>query len=878
MPELPKVYDPKKVENKWYKYWLDKKYFHAVIDEKSKPFTVVIPPPNVTGTLHVGHALNNTLQDIVVRKKRMEGFVTLWLPGTDHAGIATQNVVEKELAKVGVSRHDIGRKDFTDKVWQWREKYGNIIIDQLKSLGASCDWDRERFTMDEAYSKAVREVFVHLYRNDLIYRGYYIINWCSRCHTALSDIEVEHLELKGNLWYIKYPIKDESSHITVATTRPETMLGDTAVAVNPNDKRYKKLIGKSVILPLMDREIPIIADKAVDPSFGTGAVKVTPAHDPNDFDIGKRHGLEEINIFNDDAKVNENGGKYDGQDRYQAREAVVADLEKLSLLEKTTEHLHAVGHCYRCDTVIEPRLSLQWFVKMQPLAGPAMVAVEKRKIEFVPKKWTKIYFDWMENIKDWCISRQIWWGHQIPVWYCQNCEEMIVDTITPSKCPTCKSSELIQEEDVLDTWFSSALWPFATLGWPEKTVDLRYFYPTSLLSTSFDILYFWVARMIMMGIHFMDNIPFDKVYIHALIRDAHGKKMSKSRGNVIDPMTIIDKFGTDALRFTLASLAVPGRDVFLSQERIEGYRNFANKIWNVGRFILSNVADIKEKMSYKKADLELADIWILSRCNDLIKEVDKYSNNYDFSKAAKSIYNFIWSELADWYLELSKQRLYEKDKKAKKTVQAVLLEVFDRTLKMLHPYMPFITEEIWQMLPGTSESIVVADYPKCDDKKINKESEKEMQLIMDVVVAVRSIRSELKIAPARRIKVILSSGYSNYLNILRRHKDYLISLAKIDELLIEKNAKRPDYSAIAVEHGIDVFIPLEGLVDAVEELKRIKKELVSVELELEGIRKKLKNKEFVSKAPQHIVSKEKDKEGSLLAKLEKLEEQQRIFG
>ncbi len=867
---MEKIYNPKKVENKWYEYWENNRLFHGEIDPKKKPYSIVIPPPNVTGNLHMGHALNNTIQDIIIRKKRMEGFATSWIPGTDHAGIATQNVVEKSLAKEGKTRHDLGREKFVEKVWEWKEKYGDIIINQLKALGCSCDWDRQRFTMDEGYSKAVKEVFVRLYDDGLIYRDNYIINWCPKDRTALSDIEVEHHDVEGNFWYIKYPFKDEEGYVEVATTRPETMLGDTAVAVNPTDKRFKDMIGKTVILPLLNREIPIIADDFVDPEFGTGAVKVTPAHDPNDFEIGKRHDLEQINIFTPDAKINENGGPYAGMERLAGRKKVVEDLEKQDLLIKVERHMHSVGHCYRCDEVVEPRLSLQWFVKMKPLAKIGIETVKKGNVKFTPERWLKLYYDWMENIRDWVISRQIWWGHQIPVFYCDECDETVVAIEAPKACECCGGA-MHQDEDVLDTWFSSALWPFVTLGWPEKTEDLQFFYPTSLLSTGFDILYFWVARMIVMGEYLMKDKPFDEVYIHALIRDAEGRKMSKSRGNIIDPLVMIDKYGTDALRFTMASLAVPGRDVFLSEERIEGYRNFTNKIWNMSRFVLEGLE--KDSLQSSDIDYELADKWILSRLNNLILELDKQYKVYDFSKASKALYEFFWSEFADWYIELAKPRFYGDDKKGKSTVNKVLTEVLDKALRLLHPFMPFLSEEIWQQLGEKQESIMVATYPESKKEKIDAASEEKMISVMQITSAIRGVRSELRINPGAKIKAVIKPKNKAISELLTENAGYINLLAKLEDTTIDTKAKRPAASAAAITDIAEVYMPLEGFLDIDAETARLEKQIAKIEKELTSSEAKLANKSFVENAPENIVSKEKDKNKALVEKKIKINEQ-----
>lgn len=876
---MDKVYDPIKVEKKWYEYWEKNRFFHGEVDKNKKPYSIVIPPPNVTGNLHMGHALNNTLQDIVVRKKRMEGYAASWIPGTDHAGIATQAVVEQQLKKEGISRHDLGRDKFIERVWEWKEKYGDIIINQLKALGCSCDWQRQRFTMDEGYSEAVKEVFIRLYDEGLIYRDNYIINWCPWDHTAISDIEVEHQDIEGSLWFIKYPVKGGNDYIEVATTRPETMLGDTAIAVNSKDKRFSKFIGKTAILPLLNREIPILADDFVDPKFGTGAVKVTPAHDPNDFEIGKRHDLEQINIFTIDAKINENGGSYRGMERFEAREKIVQDLDKQGLLGKVEKHVHSVGHCYRCDTVVEPRLSLQWFVSMKALAKQAIKTVKEGNIKFTPKRWLKLYYDWMENIRDWVISRQIWWGHRLPVFYCQQMKNekckmkkgIIVQVEKPGECPHCKSTNIRQDEDVLDTWFSSALWPFVTLGWPDKTEDLDYFYPTSLLSTGFDILYFWVARMIMMGEHFTGKVPFHEVYIHALIRDAEGRKMSKSRGNIIDPLVMIKKYGTDALRFTMASVAVPGRDVFLSEERIQGYRNFANKLWNASRFILSGMDE--SLLEVEVTELELADKWILSRLNSLIIETEKYHREFDFSKVAKAYYDFFWSEFADWYIEISKKRFYSDEKVAKATVAQVLLQVLETSLKLMHPLMPFITEEIWQQLPENGKSIMIASFPAAKKSAINKQAEEQMEIVMQVTTAIRGIRSELKINPGVRLKAVFRPKNKTIAEITSRNNNYISLLGKLDELVVDQDAKRPSQAATAVTSSGELYLPLAGLLNIDAESARLKKQLDQLISELANTEKKLANKAFVGKAPEEVVQKVKDKNQMLIDKKNKIEEQ-----
>jgi len=894
MNVLSKVYDPKEVEPKWYSFWLAQNYFHAVIDKKKEPFTIVIPPPNVTGSLHMGHALNNTLQDVIIRKKRMEGHVTLWLPGTDHAGIATQNVVEKQLATEGLTRQDLGREKFIEQTWQWKEKYGNTIINQLKRLGCSCDWYRERFTMDEGYSRAVKTVFVSLYKDGLIYKGHRIINWCPRCLTALSDIEVEHEDQEGHLWYIKYPFKDSNEYLTIATTRPETLLGDTAVAVNPDDPRYKKYLGRTLILPSVGREIPVIADEHVDPKFGTGAVKVTPAHDPNDFEIGERHDLEQVNIFTPDAKINTEGGEYMGMDRYGCREAIVMDLEDANLMEKIEAHSHAVGHCYRCHTVVEPYLSEQWFVKMQQLAEPAVEAVEKGKVKFVPKRWERVYFDWMANIKDWCISRQIWWGHQIPAWYC-DCGETLVELEKPDKCARCGSSDLTQDSDVLDTWFSSALWPFATLGWPEDSADLQYFYPTSVLSTARDIIYLWVARMIMMGLKFCRDVPYHSVIIHPTVLTIEGKRMSKSLGTGVDPLELIEKYGTDATRFGL-TIQAQAQDMRFSEEKLEMSRNFANKIWNASRFVLMNLEGY-QKIS--DPEYTLADRWILSRLSKTIDDVNKVIDRYDFSSSSRLLYDFFWSEFCDWYVEFCKPRLYsgqppatssQENKESNEskhalhsslltphsprlTAQNVLVTVLDNVLRLLHPFMPFITEEIRQQLPVEGESIVVAEWPKSDRSLINNEAELKVELLQRIIVSLRTIRSELRIAPSTKIGAVLRVSREEDMETIENHKDHIENLAGVSALSYGRDIARPKNSALAIETGVEIFVPLEGLVDIAQEKERLEKEIKFVCSDLRKVEAKLSKQDFLNKAPQEIIEKEKEKLQRLLQEEKKLRHQ-----
>jgi len=865
---LSKAFEPHEAEARWYQYWLDQDYFRAEESSTREQFSIVIPPPNVTGMLHMGHALNNTLQDIMIRLRRMQGYNTLWMPGTDHAGIATQNVVEQELAKKGMTRHDLGREKFVEKVWEWKEKYGGVITNQLKRLGCSCDWSRERFTMDEGLSKAVREVFVRLYHDKLIYQGDYIVNWCPRCHTAISDLEVEFKEEKSWLWNIRYPYAEGKGEIVVATTRPETMLGDTAVAVNPNDKRYKDIIGKQVILPLVNKKIPIIADDYVTMDFGSGAVKITPACDAADFAMAERHHLEIIKIMDGNAVINENGGVYQGQDRYEARKNVIRDLEKGGYLVSTEPYVHNIGQCYRCKTDIEPFVSKQWFVKVTPLAKTAMSAVVKGKTLLVPKMWEGTYFDWLNNIRDWCISRQIWWGHRIPVWYC-DCGEIIVSSEDPDKCPKCEGSALRQEEDVLDTWFSSALWPFSTLGWPDKTKDLKTFYPTSLLITGFDILFFWVARMMMMGLYTMKDVPFRHVYLHALVRDEHGDKMSKSKGNIIDPLEMIDKFGTDAFRFTLTAFTAQGRDIRMSEERIEGYRNFVNKIWNATRFALMNLEDYPVTSAEpKKKDCSLCDRWILDRLNKTVTDVTKQLDEYRFNEAAGTLYHFIWHELCDWYLELIKPVLYGQDKPEERyAAQHTLITVFKTTVKLLHPIMPFVTEEIWQKLAKDGTSVMVSPFPKPDEGLDDPEAAKQMQLVMDVISSIRNIRGEMNILPARKVNVLISAPDAGTIDLLKRSAEYVLTLAKVGSLSIEGKVEEPKGVATGVAGSVKVFVYLEGMVDIEGEKVRLEKEILKLTKEFNGVSRKLANSDFRTKAAEAVIRKEEIKFQELSGKL-----------
>lgn len=898
MSQLPKTYNPKEAEEKWYPYWEQHYLFHAKANPDKKPYTIVIPPPNITGILTMGHVLNNTIQDVFVRWRRMQGYETLWMPGTDHAGIATQNVVEKSLLKEGKTRHDLGREKFLEVVWKWKEQYGSTIIKQLKKLGTSCDWERERFTMDEGLSEAVQEVFIRLFNKGLIYKGKYIINWCPKDHTAISDDEVNHIEQQGHLWYIKYPIVGTNDFAVVATTRPETMLGDTAVAVNPNDERYKHLAGKHVTLPLTDRTIPIIVDDFVDPSFGTGMVKVTPAHDPNDYWIGQRHNLQHINIFDISANLNENTPiKYQKKDRFEARREVVKDLESLGLLLKIEPHINAVGRCYRCDTIIEPYLSDQWFVKMKPLAEPALKVVMDGTIKFHPDRWVKVYEHWMTNIRDWCISRQLWWGHRIPVWYCtcDGCDYMTASKTEPKeKCPKCGCKQFRQDEDVLDTWASSWLWPFSTLGWHKDNPDLRYFYPTDTLVTGPDIIFFWVARMIMAGIEFAkdillpdgslrkenkDIVPFHDVYFTSIIRDAQGRKMSKSLGNSPDPLDVIAEYGADALRFTVLYLAPLGQDVLYSNEKCELGRNFANKIWNAGRFLQMNAEqlnnlEIRNPKSEIESHLDLADRWILSRLNSTILELNKALENFYINDATKILYDFIWHDYCDWYVEMVKTRLYgaEPDD-IKKVVLNRAIFIYEQALKLLHPFMPFVTEEIWQNLAERKdgESIMTSPFPSAAEKWIDRETEADGLFMQNVVNAVRTIRGELDVPPSKEIYLILNFHNAEKEKHLQKYESYLRRLTKTKEVTLLRDSQKPRHSASAVIDNVEIYIPLEGLINLDTERERIQKEIDRVRGLYASTEKKLSNESFVSKAPKEVVDHERNKLDSFKLTLQKLE-------
>ena len=874
---LDKSYDPHQVEEKWYRYWEKRGYFRADEESERKAYSIVIPPPNVTGVLHIGHALNNTLQDILIRFKRMDGYNALWMPGTDHAGIATQNVVEKQLLEEGLDRHTLGREKFIERVWKWKEQSGGTIIGQLKKLGASCDWSRERFTMDEGLSKAVKEVFVRLYQEGLIYRSHYIINWCPRCQTALSDLEVEHQEVLGKLYHLKYPFKENDRFVIVATTRPETMLGDTAVAANPEDERYQAVIGKKVILPVVNREIPVIADPYVDIEFGTGCLKITPAHDFNDFEIGLKHGLEQIKVIDEAGRMNENAGPYQGMDRFECREKMVGDFERDGILIKIEDYRHVVGHCYRCKTVVEPNLSLQWFVKTKPLAKPAIEAVREGRTRIIPEVWEKTYFEWMENIRDWCISRQIWWGHRIPAWYCENCGQVIVAKETPTSCPKCGSDRLTPETDVLDTWFSSALWPFSTMGWPKETKLLKRFYPTSVLVTGFDILFFWVARMMMMGLKFMGDVPFRDVYIHGLVRDERGEKYSKTRGNVVDPLDLIDRYGADALRFTLAALTMPGSDLKLSESRTEGYRHFANKIWNASRFVLMNLEEFNANEMTEEVSPEafsLPDRWIRGRLDQVIREVRRSLEEYKFNEACHVLYQFIWHEFCDWYLELSKLYLYKEGSKEKQNLtKLTLLEVLDATLRLLHPFMPFITEEIWQQLPRQREkpSIMIAEFPEPDGGYEDEAVASEMGLIIEVTNALRNIRGEMNLPPGEQITVLFRTKNEAVERKLQENQSFIRSLALVKEFEFGRDVEKPVYSAFVVVRDVEIFVPMERS-RMEEEAKRLEKEIVKIEKESAFVVKKLANEQFIAKAPPEVVEEVKEKASEFRGRREKLEE------
>ena len=865
MRELPKVYDPKQVEKKIYDMWLGGNYFHAERDPEKKPFTIVIPPPNVTGQLHLGHAFDETIQDVLIRYKRMDGYSTLWLPGYDHAGIATQIKVEEKLRGEGKTRFDLGRDKFLDEVWAWKNKYGDRIVEQLKTLGSSCDWERQRFTMDDTCARAVRETFVDLYQKKLIYKGKRIINWCPKCTTALSDAEVEYVDKPGHLWHVRYPLSDGSGDLIIATTRPETMLGDTGVAVNPNDERYTDIVGKTCILPLVGREIPIVADDYVEMDFGTGCVKMTPCHDPNDFEVAQRHDLDYILILDDDAKII-NGGKYNGMDRYEARKAIVADLEAEGYLVKVEDYAHSVGTCYRCHSDVEPISSEQWFVKMAPLAKEAIRVVEDGEVKFVPERFSKTYLNWMYNVRDWCISRQLWWGHRIPAYYCDDCGEVIVAKEAPTTCPKCGSTHLHQDEDTLDTWFSSALWPFSTLGWPDKTPELEYFYPTNTLVTGYDIIFFWVARMIFSGLEHTGKIPFDTVLFHGLVRDAQGRKMSKSLGNGIDPLEIIDQYGADALRFTLATGNTPGNDMRFSDEKVIASRNFANKIWNASRFVLMNLKDEQMDLALPLDKLAIEDKWVLSKFNKLVREVTDNLEKFELGIAVSKLYDFIWDVFCDWYVELVKSRLWEDGAEAE-VARQVLVYVLSNTLKLLHPFMPFITEEIWQALPHEGESIMVSQWPVYDEKLDFAAEEREFEKVMDAIKAVRTRRSEMNVPPSKKATLYIETASQA---IFEQSTAFLTRLAWADQIVMGSPEDLKGCVQVITDSA-KVYMPLSQLVDRDKEIARLTKEKQACEKDISFLEGKLNNPGFVSKAPEKVVNDQKaklEKAKELLSKIE----------
>ncbi|EFI33787.1 valyl-tRNA synthetase [Desulfonatronospira thiodismutans ASO3-1] len=872
MPEsLPKGFEPRDVEKKWIDYWNDNQSFTPSDEPGGKSYSIVIPPPNVTGTLHMGHALNLTLQDILCRYHRQQGYDVLWVPGTDHAGIATQNVVEKSLAAQGTTRQDLGREEFVRQVWQWKEEYGGKILNQISRIGASVDWSRLRFTMDDGLSRAVREVFVKLYEQGLIYQGDYIINWCIRCHTALSDLEMEYSEVDGGLYHLRYPLEDGSGHLVVATTRPETMLGDTAVAVNPEDERYRHLIGKNAVLPFLNRRLPIIGDEYVDMEFGTGCLKITPAHDPNDFELGRKHGLELIQVIDDlGAMTPEAGEQFAGLDRMECRKKILQELKEKDLLESSAAHRHSVGHCYRCSAVLEPYVSRQWFVKVGPLASKARDAVSSGDTRIVPGQWAKTYFEWMDNIRDWCISRQIWWGHRIPAWTCLDCGELMVTKEDPTVCTRCESSRLEQDQDVLDTWFSSALWPFSTLGWPDDTRDLQKFYPTSVLVTAFDILFFWVARMMMMGVHFMEQVPFRDVYIHALVRDASGQKMSKSKGNVIDPLLMMDKYGTDAFRFTLTSLAAMGRDIKMSEDRVEGYRHFINKIWNAARFSLMHLQEPPRRFHASAVD-GLAHQWILHRLEEVKDRVRDAVENYRFNDAAQTMYQFVWHSFCDWYLELIKPELYGEDEAAKEQARSNLSQVLSEIIILLHPMIPFATQEIWSRLPGRENQDLSRElYPEKRPQCSFPEAADNMEFLQQVVTAVRGIRSELNIAPGLKLELLMQVDGPDR-DFLMKHRDLIQGLAGLGDMQTGMDLEPPRGCGAAVVKGYELFVPLKGVVDIQSELARLQKELGKLEKDLSVVGKKLENPGFLNNAPADVVEKEQAKANRIREEKEKLQ-------
>ena len=856
---LDKTYDPSKVEGKLYSKWMDKKYFHAEVDKTKDSFSIVIPPPNITGQLHMGHALDNTMQDILIRFKRMQGYSTLWQPGTDHASIATEVKIVKKMAEEGICKEDIGREKFLEKAWEWKDQYGGVIVDQLKKLGSSCDWDRERFTLDEGLSDAVEEVFIKYYEKGYIYKGSRIVNWCPVCQTTISEAEVEHEEKNGHFWHIKYPIVGTDDFVEIATTRPETMLGDTAVAVHPDDERYQDLIGKKVMLPLVNKEIPIIADKYVDMEFGTGVVKITPAHDPNDFEVGVRHNLEQINVMDDDGSINKLGGKYQGLDRYEARKQMVEDLKEQGLLVKVKDHTHSVGMHDRCKNVIEPMIKQQWFVKMEELVKPAIKALKTGELKFVPERYGKIYLHWLENIRDWCISRQLWWGHRIPAYYCEDCGEIIVSKEVPTKCTKCSGTNLHQDEDTLDTWFSSALWPFSTLGWPENTEELKHFFPTNVLVTGYDIIFFWVVRMVFSSMEFMGQVPFDTVLIHGLVRDSQGRKMSKSLGNGIDPLKVIEQYGADALRLTLMTGNAPGNDMRYYDEKVEASRNFANKIWNASRFILMNLENIEER-EVAIDELIPADRWILSKANTLVKDVTENMEKYELGIAVAKLYDFIWEEFCDWYIEMVKPRLYNDDDETKAAALWTLKKVLITSLKLLHPYMPFITEEIFTFLQDKEESIMVSNWPEYREEFNFQTEETEIELIKQAVRNIRNVRAQMNVPPSKKAKVYVVSDKEEIRNTFEKGKVFFQTLGYANQVIIQANKEDiADDAVSTVIEGATIFMPFAELVDIEKEIERLKAEEKKLQGELDRVTKKLANEKFVSKAPEKVVNEEKAK-------------------
>ena len=870
MTDIPKIYAPHDIEEKWYKFWRDKDYFHAADTSDKPPYSIVIPPPNITGSLHIGHALDNALQDVLIRWRRMQGYNTLWMPGTDHAGIVTEIIMEKQLATWGTSREELGREKFIARMWNWKDESRGTIIDQLEQLGCSCDWERERFTMDEGLSKAVRTAFVQLYDDGLIYRGEYMVNWCPNCQTAVSDLEVEPVEIDGNFYHIKYPIKDSEESVEIATTRPETMLGDTAVAIHPEDTRYQHLIGKTAVLPILGRELPIIADEYVDLEFGTGALKVTPAHDPNDYEIGQRHELEQVNILNPDGSLNENAGtKYQGMDRFECRKALVEDLREQGHLIQIVPHPHAVGHHDRCNQIIEPYISPQWYLNVKPLAERSLEAARRGDVVFLPERETKRFYQWMENIEPWPISRQRWWGHQLPIWHCDACEELTVAVTPPSQCAHCNSEKIRQDEEVLDTWFSSGLWPFSTMGWPDETEALKTFYPTSVLVTGWDILFFWVARMIMLGLQCMDEVPFQYVYLHALVADEHGQKQSKSKGNAIDPVPTIHQYGADAFRFALVFSAAPNPYIALAESQIEAGKRFANKIWNASRLLLMNLDDFQHG---QPTDLILCDQWIRSRFNATAETVTTCLEEFRFSDAAHALYEFLWHEFCDWYVELIKQRLYyTDDPTAKHTAQAVSSEILEGTMRMLHPIMPFITEEIWQRLPHEGDSIMVAHWPEPQVTETDAKTEESMQTIMDVIDGIRSVRGEMNVPPSSEVEIRIQAPNPETAELLTEHlEEYLPAFGRFSQISIAEHQEKPDAAAVAVINDTVIYIPLAGIIDIEKEKDRLQKRLAKVVKELTGTQKTLDNPKFVDRAPEAVVEQKRTRLAVLESEQEKL--------